>query len=62
MAEKLPFHHLMKTIAHANYYTVEPGARLFWAQMALATLVPFQGPKKSRFLGPPPPQNAPCYG
>ncbi len=28
--------------------------RLFWAQMALASLVPFQGPKKSRFLGPTP--------
>jgi hypothetical protein len=27
-----------------------------WAQMALATLVPFKGPKKSRFLGPPPPK------
>ncbi len=23
---------------------------------------PFQGPKKSRFLGPPPPQIGPCYG
>jgi hypothetical protein len=33
-------------------------ARLFWAQMALASLVPFQGPKKSRFLGPTP-TNAP---
>ena len=29
-------------------------SRLFWAQMALATLVPFKGPKKSRFLGPSP--------
>ena len=29
-------------------------ARLFWAQMALAALVPFKGPKKSRFLGPSP--------
>jgi hypothetical protein len=28
--------------------------RIFWAQMALAALVPFKGPKKSRFLGPPP--------
>ncbi len=27
-------------------------SRLFWAQMALASLVPFQGPKKSRFSGP----------
>jgi hypothetical protein len=26
----------------------------FWAQMALASLVPFQGPKKSRFSGPTP--------
>jgi hypothetical protein len=25
-----------------------------WAQMALASLVPFQGPKMSRFSGPPP--------
>ncbi len=32
--------------------------RLFWAQMALALLVPFQGPKKSRFSGPTP-SNAP---
>jgi hypothetical protein len=30
--------------------------RLFWAQMALAALVPFKGPKKSRFLGPHPPK------
>ncbi len=29
-------------------------SRLFWAQMALAPLVPFKGPKKSRILGPPP--------
>ncbi len=36
------------------YITINvPG--LFWAQMALATLRPFKGPKKSRFLGPPPP-------
>jgi hypothetical protein len=27
--------------------------------MALATLVPFKGPKKSRFLGPPPPLKCP---
>jgi hypothetical protein len=33
-------------------------SRLFWAQMALASLVPFQGPKKSRFSGPTP-SNAP---
>ncbi len=33
--------------------------RLFWADMALASLVPFQGPKKSRFSGPTP-SNAPC--
>jgi hypothetical protein len=26
--------------------------QLFWAQMALASLLPFQGPKKSRFSGP----------
>jgi hypothetical protein len=32
--------------------------RLFCAQMALASLVPFQGPKKSRFSGPTP-SNAP---
>ncbi len=31
---------------------------LFWAQMALASLVPFQGPKESRFSGPTP-SNAP---
>jgi hypothetical protein len=31
---------------------------LFWAQMALASLVPFQGPKKFRFSGPTP-SNAP---
>jgi hypothetical protein len=31
---------------------------LFWAQMALASLVSFQGPKKSRFSGPNP-SNAP---
>ena len=34
------------------------GFQLFWAQMALASLVPFQGPKKSRFSGPTP-SNAP---
>jgi hypothetical protein len=33
-------------------------SRLFWAQMALASLVPFQGTKKSRFSGPTP-SNAP---
>ncbi len=32
--------------------------RLFLAQMALASLVTFQGPKKSRFSGPTP-SNAP---
>ncbi len=34
---------------------------VFWAQMALAFIVPFQGPKKSRFSGPTPskaPRNA----
>ncbi len=34
------------------------GVAFFWAQMALASLVPFQGPKKSRFSGPTP-SNAP---
>ncbi len=33
-------------------------SRLFWAQMALASLVPFQGPKKSWCSGPTP-SNAP---
>jgi hypothetical protein len=33
-------------------------SKLFWAQMALASLMPFQGPKKSRFSGPTP-SNAP---
>jgi hypothetical protein len=33
-------------------------SQLFWAQMALASLVPLQGPKKSRFSGPTP-SNAP---
>jgi hypothetical protein len=40
---------------------VYPGSRffrLFWAQMALASLMPFQGPKKSRFSWPTP-SNAP---
>ncbi len=37
---------------------VGPETRLFWAQMALASLVPFQGPKKSRLSGPTP-SNAP---
>jgi hypothetical protein len=32
--------------------------RGIWAQIALASLVPFQGPKKSRFSGPIP-SNAP---
>jgi hypothetical protein len=32
-------------------------SRLFWAQIALASLVPFQGPKKSRFSGPTPSNN-----
>jgi hypothetical protein len=35
-----------------------PPSRLFWAQMALASLVPLKGPKKSRFSGPTP-SNAP---
>ncbi len=35
-----------------------PKSRLFWAQMALASLVPFQDLKKSRFSGPTP-SNAP---
>jgi hypothetical protein len=34
---------------NCNYLTL-----FFWAQMALASLVPFQGPKKSRFSGPIP--------
>ncbi len=45
----------------AQYVMVLRGAtslqgalRLFWAQMALASLVPFQGPKKSQFSGPTP--------
>jgi hypothetical protein len=45
----------------ARYVMILRGAtslRLFWAQMALASLVPFQGPKKSRFSGPTP-SNAP---
>jgi hypothetical protein len=47
----------------ARYVIVLRGATslrgaLFWAQMALASLVPFQGPKKSRFSGPTP-SNAP---
>ncbi len=33
-------------------------SQLFWAQMALASLMLFQGPKKSRFSGPTP-SNAP---
>jgi hypothetical protein len=42
-----------------DFYFVPVGGRggwrgLFWAQMALAALVPFMGPKKSRFLGPHP--------
>ena len=40
-----------------DFYYVPVGGRgggLFWAQMALAALVPFKGPKKSRFLGPSP--------
>ncbi len=34
--------------------SISPGiSRLFWAQMALATLIPISGPKKSGFQGPP---------
>jgi hypothetical protein len=40
------------------YYDVHTISRLFRAQMALASLMPFQGPKKSRFSGPTP-SNAP---
>jgi hypothetical protein len=29
-------------------------SQFFWVQMAFASLVPFQGPKKSRFSGPTP--------
>ncbi len=32
---------------------VGPEISTFWAQMALATLVPITGPKKSQFQGPP---------
>ena len=39
-------------------YFIMYQSRLFWAQMAVASLVPFQGPKKSRFSGPTP-SNAP---
>ncbi len=39
-------------------YIKLPMYLLFWAQMALASLVPFQGPKKSRFSEPTP-SNAP---
>jgi hypothetical protein len=35
-----------------NLRSCQQSSRLFWAQMALASLVPFQGPKKSRFSGP----------
>jgi hypothetical protein len=41
----------------ARYVIVLRGAtslRLFWAQMTLASLVPFQDPKKSQFSGPTP--------
>jgi hypothetical protein len=40
-------------------FHINSATQLFWAQMALASLVPFQGPKKSRFSGPTP-SNAPC--
>jgi hypothetical protein len=49
-------------LVHSEIYYVPVGDGweevLFWAQMALASLVPFQGPKKSRFSGPTP-SNAP---
>ncbi len=41
-----------------HWTLLDIGHRLFWAQMALASLVPFQGPKKSRCSGPTP-SNAP---
>ncbi len=43
-------------MVHSEIYYVPIGDG--WAQMALASLVPFQGPKKSRFSGPSP-SNAP---
>jgi hypothetical protein len=45
---------------YVMYYITYTSTSLctFWAQMALASLVPFQGPKKSRFSGPTP-SNAP---
>jgi hypothetical protein len=41
-----------------QYFIMPITHRLFWAQMAVASLVPFQGPKKFRFSGPTP-SNAP---
>jgi hypothetical protein len=40
---------------------VGPEISTFWAQMALATLVPISGPKKVLISGPTP-SNAPRYG
>jgi hypothetical protein len=39
---------------YSTFCPVSVITRLFWAQMALAMLVPFKGPKKFRFLGPSP--------
>jgi hypothetical protein len=52
---------LVRNVLHyvpVHYVPITHPSRLFWAQMALASLVPFQGLKKSRFSGPTP-SNAP---
>ncbi len=55
--EDLLVHNVLHCVAvlHPGHKHLGP---LFWAQMALASLVPFQGPKKSRFSGSTP-SNAP---
>ncbi len=45
--------HLTDRCRFLNCSVREGRSRLFWAQMALAALVAFSGPKKSRFQGPP---------
>ncbi len=53
--EEVLVHNIFHYVPVLHYV---PITRLFWAQMALASPVPFQGPKKSRFSGPTP-SNAP---
>jgi hypothetical protein len=57
--EEVLVHNVLHYVPVPHYVPItHTPSRFFWAQMALASLVPFQGPKMSRFSGPTP-SNAP---